>query len=184
MGSDDIELLRQFGENVRKKQDQNNQRFHPPVVNTKKVKYIFRFTCNKSICFFKRLCAKTMIYLTKIRTVFHLKVVTYDYEKQKRKKRDVQSSINQCVLVEHQKQWGNTSIIIRRRKKIAKKKLITEVYNIPQDYVMAYYFHRIDQGEKHYLQPFYPKDSIWDFKYHLKESLFTRIKRVVNLLKR
>jgi len=181
MGSDDIELLKQFGETVKKKQDQNNQRFYPTVVNTKKVKYIFRFTCKQIICFFKWLCAKTMSYLAKIRFVLHLKIVTYEYKTQKR---DVHSSINQCVLVEHQKQWGNTSIIIRRRKKIMKKNLITDGYKIPQESVVAYYFHRIDQGEKHYLQPFNPKDSIWDFDYHSKRPLFPRVKQVVNKLKR
>lgn len=82
------------------------------------------------------------------------------------------------VLVESQKQLGNTSIIIRRRK--IKKIDSSEKSLIPSfpSKAVAYYFHRIDTQEKESKTNFSPRSSLWDFTYHSQDSFFLQLKKI------
>lgn len=82
------------------------------------------------------------------------------------------------VIVEYQKQWMNTSIIIRRRKKKYAKNASEDAIPLPSSKSIAYYFHRIDTQEKERKTSFSPRFSLWDFPYKKQDSsLINWVKR-------
>jgi len=76
------------------------------------------------------------------------------------------------VIVEYQKQWMNTSIIIRRRKKKYEKNASEDAIPAPPSKSIAYYFHRIDTREKERKTSFSPRFSLWDFPYSKRGGSF------------
>jgi hypothetical protein len=83
---------------------------------------------------------------------------------------------NSSVLVEYQKQWGNLSIIIRRRKKNQTKQLLVESIQSPPSAAVAYYFHRIDAKNDAQKNLFYPKRCMWDFRYRSSGFFISKLK--------
>ena len=78
------------------------------------------------------------------------------------------------VLVEHQRQFLNTSIIIRRRKKKETPSIDSSI-PVPPSKAIAYYFHRIDAQDAEKKSNFSPRSSLWDFTYGSKENILVQL---------
>lgn len=91
-------------------------------------------------------------------------------------KHEYNVATNSSVLVEYQKQWGNLSIIIRRRKKNQLKEVSVESIPPPPSAAVAYYFHRIDAKNDAQKTLFYPKRCMWDFRYQSKGFFISKLK--------
>lgn len=179
MGKEDIELLRQFGEEVKKSRKEDKTRklkIHnrlSSIVSKENVLQLIKinksFFSKSNLFLKKRLC----ILLNIIReTRHHFHNLLY------KKKLNNQEIDNESkVLIEHQKQIGNISVIIRRRKKRSKSQQSFNSLRITRKSPVAYYFHRIDLTEKENKYVFNPQRSIWDFNYPLKINLVKRLKK-------
>ena len=78
------------------------------------------------------------------------------------------------VLVEYQRQFLNTSIIIRRRKK--KETLsIDPSIPVPPSKAIAFYFHRIDAQDAEKKNNFSPRSSLWDFTYETRDNILVQL---------
>lgn len=184
MGSEDIERLRQFGEQVKKKQEMPNRQ--PPLfaVDVTNVKTMISSMAQYLVRCGKRFRGKAAKIIHRLSTWLYLKREHLKMKSQQKKQRFMHSSQMQRVIVEHQKQWGNTAIIIRRRKTIPCFRTDDSFSNHQHHSPLAYYFHRIDGVEHHQLPVFTPQDSIWDFRFVPPSSIVSWVKKWVRKLKR
>lgn len=80
------------------------------------------------------------------------------------------------VIVEYQKQFMNTSIIIRQRKKGSVVSSNESLIPTPPSHAIAYYFHRLDSQESEQKTKFSPKPSLWDFDFHSQKPFIIKLK--------
>lgn len=178
MAESDIERLRQFGQQVQTKKEKTEPSRNRllPKIDAKNLKERVVFLKSKFSDF----------YTSLIEYVLHrfvlLKSMRYHQKKGSlRQIKNIKKQIGRfnevpTTIVEYQKQWGNTSIIVRRRKKVSLMPESNELIRFPPSSAIAYYFHRLDTKEQEQKNLFSPRDSIWDLDYRCKNTLWIRIK--------
>ena len=176
----DIEDLRKFGQKVR--------RTKSSTVPSKKVFFIHKkhifclvriifimplrkiFSINQYVFIrlFKWFCSLRMCFTHGLKN----KQILKNHAKLNKKKKIE----NRLILVEYHKQWKNFSIIIRRRKK--QNSVVTSSIQSNSSNALCYYFQRVDSKEYQSGKRYEPKESIWDFPIHSKNSFFSQIKNL------
>jgi len=180
MGNEDIELLRQFGEEVKK--TQKKEKNHRSIKNISIDFSVFinggKFFFNKSkkLFYFLGFYLKKIISLLfQLRVKYRLLNEKYNLKRLNTdKKQIIQDNCN--VITEYQKQIGNISVIIRRRKPV-QLRAYEGVFRLSSSSPVAYYFHRIDENETGGISFFSPRKSIWDFHYPQKRNKWSWIKK-------
>ncbi|HMA82817.1 MAG TPA: hypothetical protein VKP59_01165 [Candidatus Thermoplasmatota archaeon] len=185
MADSDLDCLREFGEKVQSTSAKKDG-VKKKNVFTLDVNYVKEGIIHLSTIFL-RLCNQLMhklnhLFFCSIKQVCteKKKIMSLNWSNSKYKLNNdsFDDSSESHVLVESQKQLGNTSIIIRRRKikriDHSEKSLMP---SFPSKSV-AYYFHRIDTQEKESKTNFSPRSSLWDFTYHSQDSFFLHLKKI------
>lgn len=178
MTSSDFDHLRQLGEHVQS-QKKKGFNFKKPSFNLipilkKKVsvyQHYFFSSLKHVYKFFRKNIPLVKSYVKQKITQF----IKSDNKSVKKKSR---MDDDACVLVEYQKQWLNTSIIIRCRKK---RSLVTQddSTDLVSPSPAAYYFHCIDTKENEFKTRFKPTSSIWDFDITSDQSFFSKLKEIL-----
>lgn len=171
MARTDIEQLRQFGQKV---QTRNNELLEKKSKRTgqtelkvliRKIKVVMK-KYNTFKLRIKYSFIKIYVLLKKNFKKNDLQTSTFYYlDSPKRRKKD----IGKRVVVEYQRQLGNTSIIIRRRKKILINKETDFPIMIPKSVAIEHSFSLTDSIENDQRTKFSPRSSIWDFHYQSKK---------------
>lgn len=178
MVSEDIESLRRFGDEVKKKRNEKEKR------NLKQKSRMFpSIICKKGVhavrgskLFFQRVCDQLKASFKSFLYHRHQKRYTFTGLNTPQFFTNQSKTSKKKILVEYQKQFGDISIIIRRRKKIYPTRKPVDSNQLSYKYPAAYYFHHIDLTEKNNHYRFLPQPSIWDFHYSSK-SVVERVKQ-------
>jgi len=185
MADSDLDCLREFGEKVQstsgKKDGVKKKNVFTLDVNYVKegiihLSTIFLRVCNLLMHKFNHVifCLIKQVCTTKKK----ITSLIWSNSKYKLNNNSFDDSSESHVLVESQKQLGNTSIIIRRRKI---KRIDSSEKSLMPSFplkAVAYYFHRIDTQEKESKTNFSPRSSLWDFTYHSQDSFFRQLKKI------
>lgn len=173
----DIDQLRQFGQRVQvqkhKRSKAVSQRTITPNWNQiiQKLDISFKNGISYSTKIKNNVLEKIVSSWKNIKHRNHRKKTMFCFNSTNRHKEDPKR-----VIVEYQRQVGNTSIIIRQRKTINSMNKSNESITIPQSNPMAYYFNRIDSNEQEVKTMFSPRSSIWDLRYPNNRSVFRKLK--------